>query len=79
MLGTLSFFLLNDIEVKSSDEEKSPLAIMKSAVSVVSIHEVQLMLPVMAFAGMELGYWQYVYPTCIGTTKESLRFSFYSL
>ena len=79
MLGTLSFFLLNDIEVNSSDEEKSPLAIMKPAVSVVSIHEVQLMLPVMAFAGMELGYWQYVYPTCIGATKESLRFSFYSL
>lgn len=73
LLGTLSFFLLKDIEVESNDEEKSPLAIMKSAVSVVSIREVQLMLPVMAFAGMELGYWQSVYPTCIGATKESSR------
>ena len=43
---------------------------MKSAVNVLSLPNVQLMLPVMAFAGLELGYWQTVYPTCIGATKH---------
>ena len=73
LLGTFSFLLLKDIDAESDEEEKSPLAIMNSALSVISIREVKLMLPVMAFAGMELGYWQSVYPTCIGATKESSR------
>ena len=72
LAGTCFFLFIKKIDTESVEaqaERKSPMAIMKSAVSVLSLRDVQLMLPIMMFSGMELAYWQSVYPTCIGATK----------
>ena len=42
---------------------------IKSSVAMAKERHVQLMLPVMFYSGFEMGFWQTIYPTCVGATK----------
>ena len=42
---------------------------LKSAWNVCKNNEVQLMMFTMAFSGLEMGFWQSIFPTCVGATK----------
>ena len=46
---------------------KSAWKYTKSSFQMAKHKEVQLMLPVMIFSGFELGFWETIYPTIIGT------------
>ena len=45
---------------------------VKSAAVMMKRPQVQLLVVSMAFTGVEMGFWQTIYPTCIGATKVSL-------
>ena len=56
-------------EEEEKEEQPTPREMIRSAWDMLKRRELLLMIPTMAFSGFELGFWQSIYPTCIGATK----------
>ena len=52
-----------------AEDQTTPKEMLQSAWNVCKNHEVQLMMFTMAFSGLEMGFWQSIFPTCVGATK----------
>jgi len=71
-IGTCMLLLLKDVpDPGASTNQKVSLVsdswqYIKTSVAMVKERSVQLMLPVMIFSGFEIGFWQTIFPTCIG-------------
>lgn len=78
--GTLLLLLLKDVPDPGADSNQKVSLVsdswhyIKSSVAMAKKRKVQLMLPVMIFSGFEMGFWQTIYPTCIGSVY--IRFTF---
>ena len=58
------------IESEMSEEvQPTPMEMARSGWDMLKRKEMLLMIPTIAFSGFELGFWQSIYPTCIGATK----------
>ena len=51
------------------EDQPTPKEMLQSTWNVCKNHEVQLMMFTMAFSGLEMGFWQSIFPTCVGATK----------
>ena len=53
----------------ATEDQTTPKEMLQSAWNVCKNREVQLMMFTMAFSGLEMGFWQSIFPTCVGATK----------
>ena len=67
LLGSFLFFFLESDQI---EENETSLEMVKSVVRVVKKKELFYLIPTMALSGIELCYFQSLYPTCIGATKR---------